>query len=421
MQMKRTDNAASRKQTAGIARPEKKPHIWNVAGLALITAILTAILAGEGLEEHAVQIIVLLDVSLFAVIIMLMRAFFLQLRFNPYSYNTIYYVGFSLFLLSVWITLMILTVRLIHNGDMYRGQRFIQITSLLSTSACSYMLLSAPAVLVFSIALCVSNLELIRREGLRLVNILGVILAALLVGGELFLFFGDYGVSGSAAEVRIHEMLCNVFAAVYLYFECMVIGVIVAYGITSKHEPSPDQDYLIILGCALRKDGTPSPLLRDRLDRAIEFRNRQLAVTGKELVFVTSGGQGSDEVISESEAMRRYLVEKGIPEQYILEEDQSTSTLENMRFSKEKIEEQNPNANIAFSTTNYHVFRSGLFARRTGMCAAGMGARAKWYFWPNALVREFVGLLTEHRKKQAMIIIGLIVVYVVLAYCALPI
>lgn len=219
----------------------------------------------------------------------------------------------------------------------------------------------------------------------------------------------------------MHEILCNVCAAVYLYFECMVIGVMVAYGITSHREPSPDQDYLIVLGCAIRKDGTPSPLLRDRLDRAIAFRNRQLAATGKELIFVTSGGQGSDEVISESAAMRRYLVEKGIPEQSILEEDQSTSTLENMQFSKEKIEAQNPNANIAFSTTNYHVFRSGLFARRAGMRASGMGAKAKWYFWPNALVREFVGLLTEHRKKQALIIIGLIAVYIALVYCELPV
>ncbi len=419
--MKRTDNTAHRKQTARIAEPVKKPHIWNVAGLTLLTVILTVFLISRGVEKHAVQINVLLDVASFVAIIMLMRAFFLQIRFNPYSYNTIYYVGFSLFLLSVWITLMTLTVRLTYNADAYSGQRFVQITSLLSASARAYMLFSAPAVLAFSIALCVSNLVLIRREGLRLVNILGVILAVLLVGGELFLFIGDYGISGSEAEIRFHEILCNVFAAIYLYFECMVIGVMVAYWITYRHEPTPDQDFVIILGCALRRDGTPSPLLRDRLDRAISFRNRQLAATGKELVFVTSGGQGADEVISESEAMRRYLVEKGIPEQSILKEDQSTSTLENMRFSKEKIQAQNPNARIAFSTTNYHVFRSGLFARRVGMRASGMGAKAKWYFWPNALVREFVGLLTEHRKKQALIIIGLIVAYIALAYCAYPV
>jgi len=50
------------------------------------------------------------------------------------------------------------------------------------------------------------------------------------------------------------------------------------------------------------------------------------------------------------------------------------------------------------------------------MRAVGMGAATKWYFWPNASVREFVGLLTEHRGKQAMIFGGLILVYAVLTF-----
>ena len=66
---------------------------------------------------------------------------------------------------------------------------------------------------------------------------------------------------------------------------------------------------------------------------------------------------------------------------------------------------------IAFSTTNYHVFRSGLHARRVKMRALGMGAPTRWYFWPNAAVREFVGLLTAHRLKQALILTGIILIY----------
>ena len=41
-----------------------------------------------------------------------------------------------------------------------------------------------------------------------------------------------------------------------------------------------------------------------------------------------------------------------------------------------------------------------------------MGCKSKWYFWPNASVREFVGLLTQHRVKQGMILLGMIVFYV---------
>ena len=73
--------------------------------------------------------------------------------------------------------------------------------------------------------------------------------------------------------------------------------------IAARYEPEPDKDFLIILGCGFRKDGTPSPLLRGRLDRALRFAEKQEAATGKAPIFVTSGGQGPDEVCSESACM----------------------------------------------------------------------------------------------------------------------
>ena len=280
------------------------------------------------------------------------------------------------------------------------------------------MMLSSPFVLAFSVALCVSNISLIRHEGKRLVNVLGILLSFLLVGGLLFLFFFDRYASGSRLEVMLHDLAANLFASVYLYFERMLLGVIVAFFLVSRYEPELDKDFLIILGCGLRKDGTPSPLLRGRCDRALAFAKKQKEQTGKDLIFVTSGGQGPDEPVSESASMKRYLMEQGVPEDRIIEEDRSTDTRENMAFSKEKIRAVDPNGKVAFSTTNYHVFRSGLYARRVKMRAVGMGARTKWYFWPNAAVREFVGLLTEHRLKQGLIFGGMVVFYVALTLLA---
>ena len=115
----------------------------------------------------------------------------------------------------------------------------------------------------------------------------------------------------------------------------------------------------------------------------------------------------------------------------MLLEDRSTDTAENMKFSKELIlaESQRredeaaggprPDGSgeepiVAFSTTNYHVFRSGLKSRRVKLRSLGMGCKSKWYFWPNAAVREFVGLLTQHRLKQALILLSLIVFYTIL-------
>ena len=112
--------------------------------------------------------------------------------------------------------------------------------------------------------------------------------------------------------------------------------------------------------------------------------------------------------------MRNYLLQQGIPEARILLEDRSTDTAENMQFSSQLLGESSKTANIAFFTTNYHVFRAGLKSRQAGMRAVGMGAQTKWYFWPNAAVREFVGLLTEHIGKQALLLSGIAVVYAVL-------
>ena len=394
---------------------KKKPKLYNLLIQAIFVALVLALLSRRDAERHAVLISGLISLFLLAAVGQLVAAFFKQIQYNPYSYNTIYYMGFSLFLLAVALMQLRITVLLIRYPQVYQANEILHI---LLGSAKRFMLYTSPFLLCFSAALCVSNISLIRHEGRRLVNILGILLSFLLVAGLLLLFTLDYYFSGSRLQVMLHDLAVNLFAAVYLYFECMLIGAIVADVIAARYEPEPDKDFLIVLGCGFRKDGSPSPLLRGRLDRALRFAENQEAATGKAPVFVTSGGQGPDEVCSESACMKRYLLEQGIPEERIIEEDRSTDTFENMKYSKAQIWKVNPHGKVAFSTTNYHVFRSGLYARRVKMRAVGMGAPTKWYFWPNASVREFVGLLTEHRGKQLLIFGSLILCYTILTILA---
>ena len=130
-----------------------------------------------------------------------------------------------------------------------------------------------------------------------------------------------------------HDLLTNLLAAVYLYFECMMIGTITANAIAARYVPKKDKDF-IIPGCATRKDGTPTPLLRGRLDLPPDFAEAQRAETEKAPIFILSGGKGADECISEAECMRRYLSAQGVPEEQLLLEDNSTDTAETMAFSK---------------------------------------------------------------------------------------
>lgn len=393
----------------------KKPTLYNLLIQVLFVLLIVLLLVRKDAARYAALTSALIGIFLLAAVGQLITAFFKQIQYNPYSYNTIYYMGFSLFLLAVAVMQLRITLLLIRYPQVYQANEILHI---LLDSAKNFMYYSSPFLLLFSIALCVSNISLIRHEGRRLVNILGILLSFLLVAGLVLLFLFDRYASGSALQIMLHDLAANLFAAVYLYFECMLIGAIVADVIAARHEPDLDKDFLIILGCGFRKDGTPSPLLRGRLDRALRFAEKQEAATGKAPIFVTSGGQGPDEVCSESACMKRYLLEQGVPEDRILEEDRSTDTFENMKYSKAQIWKVNPQGKIAFATTNYHVFRSGLYARRVKMRAVGMGADTKWYFWPNASVREFVGLLTEHRGKQILIFGSLILSYTILTILA---
>jgi len=92
-----------------------------------------------------------------------------------------------------------------------------------------------------------------------------------------------------------------------------------------------DFDYVIIHGCGLDKDSKVTKLLKDRLDKAIEVYH--IDPTPPKLI--PSGGQGTDESVSEAEAMRDYLLGQGIPEEDIIVENKSTTKLENLMNSKE--------------------------------------------------------------------------------------
>ena len=75
-----------------------------------------------------------------------------------------------------------------------------------------------------------------------------------------------------------------------------------------------------------------------------------------------------------------------------------------MKYSKDKIDEINKKAKISFSTTNYHVFRSGVIANKQGIDVEGMGSKTKWYFYTNALIREFIANLVQERYSHLALI-----------------
>lgn len=329
-----------------------------------------------------------------------------------YAYSTIYFAGFSIFTLVTGLLMLRVTVlHLVHpaNFNMYAAY------STINGASKQFMLMTMPITALFALAMAVSNVELLRHQKPQLQNVLGLLVSLLLILGEIIglaLFIRDF--SGSEWEGRIQNTLENVYVTVFVYFECMLLGSVICGMKAARHQPAMDKDFIIILGCWFRKDGTLPPLLRGRVDRALEFWHRQKVASGKEAIFIPSGGQGADETMPEAEAMRRYLVSQGIPERMILPETQSANTYQNMAFSKKIVDAIDADGKVIFATTNYHVFRSGLWASRVGLAAEGIGGKTRWWYWPNAFMRECAGLMKSRWKQEILLLILLILFFGVL-------
>lgn len=156
-------------------------------------------------------------------------------------------------------------------------------------------------------------------------------------------------------------------------------------------DPVPNQvDYLIILGAGLNGDKL-SWTLWERVEKGL-----RILQVNKDMRVVVSGGKGPGEWITEAEAMQRYLVEKGIAKERIIKEEQSTSTMENFRFTHELLEQQTsyePSAPVLVITNDFHMFRSKILARRNGLNPVGVPSPTPWYLRPNAYLREYFAVV----------------------------
>ncbi len=318
-------------------------------------------------NSHVVSLILTFDAVLVTAV--MLTAFFVYRRQARFGYGMIICGGIGIFFL---LFLAVTALFFVSSG----GWEYMTLGNFLSTASSAvifFATLTVPVMLLFSLAVAVSNIALIRHEGFRVQNLLGVIFGFVWFAGVQVLFFAEQiGASGSSQYVRMSGAVINVMALVISYFVCMLMATVAAAWLSTRHKPPFDRDCIAILGCAIRGDGTLTPLLRGRADSALAFEQAQFKSTGRHACFVPSGGQGSDEIISESEAMKRYLMENGVPEERIWCEDKSVNTYQNMLFSKRVMDQD----------------------------AQGISAKTKWYFYPNAFLRELVGLIVDKKWKH---------------------
>jgi len=243
---------------------------------------------------------------------------------------------------------------------------------------------------------------LLKRESRSFSHTLTLILALCVIGFALFTRFYH------SVEVPdpIQIFLYTGYFLLAFYF-LHIIHYAIATLLANLSCPRYNQQYIIVHGSGLINGKVP-PLLAGRVDKAIQFYTKQKQVSHAPKLIL-SGGQGSDEPISEARAMMEYAIENGIPEEDILLDDKSETTLQNMKLSKELMD-KNTSAdekpyNCIFATSNYHLLRTGMYARTVGLKINGIGSKTALYYLPNALIREYIAYVVMYKRRHMMFVL----------------
>lgn len=186
--------------------------------------------------------------------------------------------------------------------------------------------------------------------------------------------------AGRAALISLGSVIA-VLAGFCVFFSARMI---------SRMEVAPERaDAVVVLGCQVRGE-TPGFMLARRLDAALDVLE-----DNPEAVCVVCGGRGEGEDISEAEAMRRYLVNRGIEDERIFLEDKSVNTYENISFSADILEELGITENIVIATSEFHQYRAYVFAKREGLETGAHSAQTLILNLPNYWVREWAALFHQ--------------------------
>ena len=251
--------------------------------------------------------------------------------------------------------------------------------------------------------LLINTIVVVKNNGFSLTSMLPFLMA-----GFLILLLASPSIINNFDPDAHHVVifLLGLFTLEGLWFSFTFVALLFYSWIYRILPRRRQYDYIIIHGAGL--DGPrPTPLLAGRIDKALELWNKQHQ-HGK---FVVSGGQGADEVVSEAQAMRDYLLDKGVSAGAILMEDKSTTTWENLRYSLAIIRADRASAaadgasgtdasssdfTTAVVTSDFHVFRCAEYAHNLGIKADGIGSHTKSWYWPTAFIREFIAITKAH-------------------------
>lgn len=297
--------------------------------------------------------------------------------------------GVSFFFMMICLSISLFFILSEYSRWLAAHDVVIGILILLFVLAIGCMLMFPAALIVMFF---IEGIKVIKHEGVKPSNLLSMLFSIL-----LYVYLSVWPMIGNLRKNTLSTMLYVIisFSAVY------VLSLMAMYSLSAilnliHLKKNRNVDYIVVLGSGIIGKKV-TPLLAARIERGME-----LLYSNPNAVLIMSGGQGPGEDIPESVAMAAYAVGKGVDAERIIMEQKSVSTEENLLFSRKLMDKEAPK--IVIVTTAYHVFRALILAKQQGLKCVGFGAKTKWYFTLNALIREFVGYLRLTWKKHALVI-----------------
>ena len=256
-----------------------------------------------------------------------------------------------------------------------------------------------PFVLI--ITYFIQGILILKKEGLRLKNVLSLAFSIALV---IYIFVWPLFRLKNLTNVYerplllIADLVYKMLSFIFIYLLFLMAMYCISAILNLIHiGRNKKLDYIIVLGAGI-KGKKVTPLLAGRIDKGIE-----LLKYNPNAKLILSGGMGPGEDIPEGVAMAAYAKDKGVSDERIIVEDKSKNTYENLLFSSKLIDKENPK--LALVTTSYHVFRALVFAKKLQIPCIGYGSKTKWYFTLNALIREYIGYLSISYRFHMLVIL----------------
>lgn len=223
----------------------------------------------------------------------------------------------------------------------------------------------------------------------------GIVNIGNLVGGLLCVWlifvFGTRNKYKSLKE----KLKKNIFGKIVLYGINFCFTALLCYGLivtglmTFVCIQQPKQNATaIVLGAQVTEDG-PSMMLTGRINSAVRYLQEN-----PDAKAVLTGGQGSNEPMSEAQAMYNSIVEAGISPDRLYIEDKAVNTGENIAFSEEIIKANGLNENKAIVTDGFHQLRAQIITKQQGLSGSVGSVNADTFpvFIPTFAVREWFAL-----------------------------